>query len=74
MFSLQEFKQICEVLTKNGISVDTPLQIMSYLRKYKKPDSLAIKILSNAFEKMPGYGNELVEDFIGIIRGKTLVE
>lgn len=75
MFSIAEFKSTCDVLCKNAIHAVTPLQVMTYLRKGNSNlNDMRIHILSNAFEKMPGYGNYLIDEFITLMRLKTIIE
>lgn len=72
MFSRQQFKDTCKVLAIYTANMVTPMQVLSRLRDLKRMKE--IKILSDAFETMPGFATCVIQDFIGEMRGKILIE
>jgi hypothetical protein len=72
MFSLPEFQTICRIFATYTANAITPLQVMMRLRQLKRYD--AIRLLSNAFEEMPGYMNYTIQEFIDAARLKTIIE
>jgi hypothetical protein len=72
MFSLAEFKRVCQLFAVYTASAVTPMEVMTRLRNQNKIGPIVI--LSDAFEKMPGYSNYLISEFIDLMRLRTLVE
>lgn len=72
MFTYQEFKSVLRILSVYCSSVITPGQVMDRLRQQQKMTQ--IEILSFAFEEMPGYMNYTIQEFIDLMRLKTIIQ
>ena len=72
MFSRQQFKDTCKILAIYSSNWVTPMQVLSRLRDLKKTKE--IKILSDVFESMPGFATCIIQDFIGEMRLKVIVD
>lgn len=71
MFTLQEFKRVCMLFGTYTANEITPIQVMQRLRLRNKKRE--IEVLSDAFERLPGYSQYTIQEFIDILRMKTLV-
>jgi hypothetical protein len=72
VFKLKEFQMICRVLGTYCSNSITPYQVIERARKLNR--EFVVKILSDAFERMPGHMNETIQDFIDAMRLKVLIE
>lgn len=72
MFSLSEFKAISRLFAVYTANAITPAQVINRLRERNKKKEIAL--LSEAFERMPGYMNYTIREFIDILRLKVVIE